>query len=78
MPVLDTLKNFIRQGKNAVSQPQGSSVKSSNASESEKQSFNNAEAAARIVQEEKIAKQDSKLPSYPGLERFTLIMEMGE
>ncbi|KAJ2961893.1 hypothetical protein NQZ79_g2884 [Umbelopsis isabellina] len=78
MPVLDTLKNFIRQGKNAVSQPHGSSVKSGNASDSEKQSFNNAEAAARIVQEEKLAKQDSKLPSYPGLERFTLIMEMGD
>ena len=34
------------------------------------------EAAARIVAEEKEAK--GKLPNYPGLEKYKLILKMGE
>jgi hypothetical protein len=79
MPVLDTLKNFIRQGKNAVSAHQGgASLKERFDHDDEKQSFNHAEAAVRIVEEEKLAKADKRLPSYPNLERYTLISEMGE
>jgi hypothetical protein len=79
MPVLDTLKNFIRQGKNAVSAHQGgASLKERFDHDDEKQSFNHAEAAVRIVEEEKLAKADKRLPSYPNLQRYTLISEMGE
>lgn len=78
MPVLDTLKNFIRQGKNAVSVPQNTLPKDQVAHDNEKRSFNNTEAAVRIVEEEKLAKADKKLPKYPMLDRYTLISEMGE
>ncbi|KAG2188128.1 hypothetical protein INT44_000879 [Umbelopsis vinacea] len=78
MPVLDTLKNFIRQGKNAVSAQQGTLPKDQVAHDNEKRSFNNTEAAVRIVEEEKLAKADKRLPSYPKLERYTLISEMGD
>ena len=37
---------------------------------------NNTEAASRIVAEEK--QQKSKMPYYPGLERYKLVEKMGE
>lgn len=90
MPVIEQLKNFIRHGKNAVAASVGgdNAVGSAPSSRQQyaddtQQSTNvapeqktNFEAAAFIVEEEKLAK--SKMPFYPGLERYQLIEKMGE
>jgi hypothetical protein len=64
MAVFSQIKNFIRSGKSYTSQ---GSTHSHN---------NTKEQAARMVEEEKIAK--STMPSYQGLEDYQLKSKLGE
>ncbi|KAJ8102803.1 kinase-like domain-containing protein [Lipomyces tetrasporus] len=83
MPVLENLKNFIRHGKQAIayddygSEPtvEAGAVISPETEYIEKKE-NFGEAIARIVAEENELK--SKLPTYPGLERWVLLEKMGD
>ncbi|KAK9477385.1 kinase-like domain-containing protein [Lipomyces japonicus] len=90
MPVLENLKNFIRHGKQATetsnveydrygNEIANSTAKVDNISSmadysDNKNNYN--EAITRIVAEEK--EQQSKLPMYPGLDRWQLIEKMGD
>ncbi|KAK9240396.1 kinase-like domain-containing protein [Lipomyces kononenkoae] len=80
MPVLENLKNFIRHGKHAQDYDSGALVDagaqiySPVAEPTEKKVFD--DVIARIVAEEN--EQRSKLPTYPGLDRWLLLEKMGD
>ncbi|KAK9369108.1 kinase-like domain-containing protein [Lipomyces kononenkoae] len=80
---LKNLKNFIRHGKHAHAYEDydsgalveaGAQIYSPVAEPTEKKVFN--DAIARIVAEEN--EQRSKLPTYPGLDRWVLLEKMGD
>lgn len=62
MSVFNQLKNFIRSGGGRGSD--------------ESQEAKKYEAVARIVEEERVAKQ--RIPRYEGLDRYKLLQKMGE
>ncbi|KAI9027152.1 kinase-like domain-containing protein [Phycomyces nitens] len=66
MSLLSQIKNFLRSSKNATD---GSSLIS-------QRKARKLETAARIVEEENIAKQ--RMPTYRGLERYKLIKKLGD
>jgi hypothetical protein len=66
MAVFSQIKNFIKSGKSYTST--GSSLS--------RHSTHKYETAARMVEEEKIAKQT--MPNYKGLEEYQLKSKLGE
>jgi hypothetical protein len=67
MAVFSQIKNFIKSGKSYTST--GSSL-------SRRSTTQKYETAARMVEEEKIAKQT--MPNYGGLEQYQLKSKLGE
>lgn len=67
MAVFSQIKNFIKNGK---------SYSSANSTQSRNSTTQKYETAARMVEEEKIAKQT--MPSYGGLEKYQLTSKLGE
>lgn len=67
MAVFSQIKNFIKNGKSYSSA--GSTLSKTSATQK-------YETAARMVEEEKIAKQT--MPNYGGLENYQLLSKLGE
>ena len=76
--MIEQFKNFIRHGKQANNGNQKSPVPvdNFNAYPEIKSRVDNSFAIQQIVAEER--EQRSKMPSYPGLERYQILDKMGE